>query len=217
MFKGVLIDWAGVLTTSLVDSIATWIAADRIDPDRYREVMTDLVRHAYDGGPGGRENPIHLLERGEIDALTFERDLAARLLTVDGAPPVAEGLLTRMFAGFERVESMYGMLHAARAAGMRTCLLSNSWANEYPRDEWDKVFDQVVISGEVGMRKPEPRIFHHALKVLDLPAEQCVFVDDIEANILAAQGLGIHGVHHRDPVETIPRLENLLGVTLRVT
>ncbi|MCG5218469.1 HAD family hydrolase [Streptosporangium sp. KLBMP 9127] len=213
MFKGVLIDWGGVLTTSLTDSIATWLTADRIDAAHYREVMHELVQHAYEGGADG-ENAIHALERGEIDGLTFERDLAARLLTLDGVPPVAEGLLARMFAGFERVEPMYGMLRAARAAGMRTCLLSNSWANDYPRDDWDEVFDEVVISGEVGMRKPEPRIFHHTLGVVGLPPEQCVFVDDIEANILVAEGLGITGVHHRAHAETIPRLETLLGVAL---
>ncbi|QFY06429.1 HAD-IA family hydrolase [Nonomuraea phyllanthi] len=212
MLTGVLIDWGGVLTTSLSDSVARWIAADRIDGDHYREVMRELVDHAYGGGG---ENAVHALERGEIDGAAFERDLAARLVTLEGVPPVAEGLLTRMFAGFERVDAMYDMLRDVRKNGVKTCLLSNSWSNEYPRDGWDELFDAVVISGEVGMRKPEPRIFHHALGQIGLPGEECVFIDDIEANILAARALGIAGIHHQDANSTITELESLLRLTLR--
>jgi epoxide hydrolase-like predicted phosphatase len=215
--KGVLIDWGGVLTTSLADAIGEWIVADRIDGAHYRDVMRDMVMHAYTVGahaaPG--DNPIHALERGEVDVAAFERELAARLVTLDGTPPAAEGLLTRMFAGFRPVEPMFAMLRAVRAAGMRTCLLSNSWGNEYPRDGWDEVFDDIVISGEVGMRKPEARIFHLALDRVGLAAEQCVFVDDMEANIVAARALGITGVHHDDTDATLAELEELLGVPCR--
>lgn len=214
MFKGVLIDWGGVLTTGLSEAIAEWIVADRIDATHYRDVMRELVLHAYEGSESG-ENTIHALERGEISGLEFERGLAARLVTTDGVPPVAEGLLTRMFAGFQRVEPMYDMLRRARAAGLRTCLLSNSWANEYPREGWDEFFDEVVISGEIGMRKPEARIFEHALGRVGLAGHECVFVDDIEANITAARALGIVGVHHREPELTITELEGLLSVPLR--
>ncbi|NJP93283.1 HAD family phosphatase [Nonomuraea sp. FMUSA5-5] len=213
MVTGVLIDWGGVLTTSLSDSIARWIAADRIDAERYHAVMREMIDHAYRGGDG--ESLVHALERGEIEGAAFERDLAARLLTVDGVPPVAEGLLERMFAGFDRVEAMYDMLRDVRGNGVKTCLLSNSWSNTYPRDDWDEIFDAVVISGEVGMRKPERRIFEHALARIGLAGEQCVFIDDIEANILAARELGIAGIHHRDAAGTIAELENLLRLTLR--
>ncbi|MDP9846416.1 HAD family hydrolase [Streptosporangium lutulentum] len=214
MLKGVLIDWGGVLTTGLSDSIAEWIVAERLDAAHYRDVMRDLIAHAYEGSANG-ENMIHALERGEISGFDFERRLAAQLITMDGVQPVAEGLLNRMFAGFRRVEPMYAMLREARAAGMRTCLLSNSWANEYPREDWEDFFDEIVISGEIGMRKPEPRIFEHALGKIGLAGQECVFVDDIEANIVAARRLGIVGVHHRDPEPTIAELETLLGVPLR--
>ncbi|GAA0982139.1 hypothetical protein GCM10009555_051520 [Acrocarpospora macrocephala] len=210
MVEGVLIDWGGVLTTGLQEAIDEWIVADRIDGARYRDVMRELIRHAYEGAADG-ENTIHALERGEISAAEFERGLATRLLTVDGVPPLADGLLSRMFAGFRPVESMNEMLRRARAAGVKTCLVSNSWANDYPRDDWDALFDAVVISGEVRMRKPEPRIFHHALGLLDLAPDQCVFVDDIEANVVAAQSLGLHGLHHHTPSVTITQLEALTG------
>ncbi|RBQ17048.1 HAD family phosphatase [Spongiactinospora rosea] len=217
MYKGVLVDWGGVLTTGLPDAIGEWIATDRIDASHYYDVMRELILHAYEDEPGGTDrarNIVHALERGEIDPADFERDLAARLVTLDGVPPLAEGLLARMFLGFRPVEPMYAMLAAARAAGVRTCLLSNSWGDYYSREGWDLLFDAVVISGEVGMRKPEPGIFEHALGQVGLSAGECVFVDDIEANIVAARGLGITGIHHRDPVETIGRLETMLGTSL---
>ncbi|MFF4411242.1 HAD family hydrolase [Streptosporangium sp. NPDC001559] len=215
MLRGVLIDWGGVLTTNMTEAIMEWITVDRIDAAHYHEVMRELVARAYDGVRDDEENLVHALERGEISGADFERRLAALLVTLDGVPPVAEGLLTRMFAGFRRVESMYGMLREARAAGVRTCLLSNSWANEYPREGWEETFDAVVISGEVGMRKPEPGIFEHALGTLNLTGPECVFVDDAEVNVAAARALGIVGLHHRDPEPTIAELERLLGTPLR--
>ncbi|MGW5261075.1 HAD family hydrolase [Microbispora sp. NPDC004025] len=218
MLKGVLIDWGGVLTTSLAESVAEWIEADRIDPRHYREVMRALVAQAYRAGAEpGADNPIHALERGEIPVLEFERALAARLVTLDGGPPEADGLLARMFAGFRPVEEMNDMLRLARAAGFSTCLVSNSWGDHYAREGWEAIFDAVVISGEVGMRKPEERIFHHALGLLGLEPGQCVFVDDIEANILAARAIGLVGVHHDEPAATIAELERLFGLPLRET
>ena len=125
-----------------------------------------------------------------------------------------EGLLTRMFNRFEHATDMVGLVRRARAAGIRTALLSNSWGNDYPRDGWDEMFDVVVISGEVGMRKPEPRIFRHTLDRLGLEAEQCVFVDDLRPNIRAAADLGLVGVLHASYVDTAGQLEILFGRTL---
>jgi putative hydrolase of the HAD superfamily len=214
VLKGVLIDWGGVLTTNLHEAITEWLVADGIDAAHYRELMTELVREAYDGDDAPL-NPIHALERGEVEVEAFERDLAARLLTMEGGAPAAEGLLTRMFAGFKPVQPMFDMLVAARAAGVVTCLVSNSWGDYYVRDGWEGYFDQIVISGEIGMRKPEPRIFHHALGLVGLPAERCVFVDDIAANVVAARTLGLVGVHHYDTEATIAEMEGLLGHPLR--
>jgi epoxide hydrolase-like predicted phosphatase len=211
---GVLVDWGGVLTSSLPEAIGRWIEADRIDGGHYSVVMREMIEHAYSDGNGGG-NLIHALERGELSGADFERDLAARLLTVDGVPPAAEGLLDRMFSGFHRVDAMYDALIDLRRQGVRTCLLSNSWSNTYPREDWDEVFDAVVISGEVGMRKPEPRIFQHALDLVGLPGERCVFIDDIEANIVAARDLGIAGIHHLDADSTIVALESMLRLPLR--
>lgn len=210
--RGLIIDWGGVLTTPLRDAIAVWIENDDIDDETYRVVMREWFAQAYAGD--GAANPVHGLEDGSLPPAEFERMLAERLRTRGGMAVAAEGLLLRMFAAFEPVEEMYEALRRARAVGVRTCLLSNSWGNTYPRESFGELFDQVVISGEVGLRKPDPQIFHHALDLLGLPPRECAFIDDIEQNIRAAERLGIVGVHHADAPTTVARLEELFGVSL---
>ncbi len=204
--RAVITDWGGVLTSPLNEAVARWLEADRIDADRYRAIMRAWVKAAYDGGG---LNPIHGLEDGTLDPAEFERLLAAELLTIDGNPVVAEGLINRMFAAFAPVEPMYAALREARAAGTRTALLSNSWGNEYPRDLFADLFDAVVISCEVGMRKPDQRIFRHAADLLDLTPAECVFIDDIDHNVRAAEAVGMTAVLHTDPDATVAALREL--------
>ncbi|MGI5118852.1 HAD family hydrolase [Marinactinospora thermotolerans] len=211
--RGIITDWGGVLTSPLPETIDAWLAADGIDHEHYRRVMRGWLQEAY---AGGAVSPVHALERGEVETTEFERRLAAELRLIDGGAVPAEGLIERMFAGFLPVESMYATLRQARGQGVRTCLLSNSWGNGYPREMFVDTFDAVVISGEVGMRKPEPEIFAHALGLVGLSARECVFVDDVERNVEAARELGMLGILHRDPEETRVRLEEACGVRLDV-
>ncbi|WP_242903296.1 HAD family hydrolase [Actinomadura terrae] len=204
--KAVITDWGGVLTSPLNEAVATWLAADRIDVERYGAVMQAWVTQAYEGSG---QNPIHGLEDGSLAPEEFERLLAAELHTVDGGPVTATGLIARMFGAFAPVEPMYAALRTARTAGARTALLSNSWGNDYPRDLFADLFDAVVISSEVGMRKPDERIFQHALELLGLDAAECVFIDDIEYNIRAAKALGMLGIHHTSTDATIAELRDL--------
>ncbi|HEU5156191.1 MAG TPA: HAD family phosphatase [Streptosporangiaceae bacterium] len=210
--RGLIFDWGGVLTSPLADSIAAWLAADRIDAHGYRTVMRAWVAEAY---AGGGPNPIHGLEDGTLDPAEFERLLAAELRTVDGGPVAAQGLLRRMFESFAPVEQMYAVLRTARRRDLSTGLLSNSWGNDYPRELWAELFDAVVISSEVGLRKPDERIYRHAAAALGLDPGECVFVDDIEHNIRAAEAVGMVGVHHVSPEQTVDRLEELFRVPLR--
>lgn len=211
--RGIITDWGGVLTPPLRESIGAWLEDDGIDAEHYLSVMRSMFEGAY-AGDTGVHNPIHRLERGEIDPGEFERALAARLRLIDGGPVAAEGMLDRMFSRFEPHHGMYDMLRAARDQGVRTGLLSNSWGNTYPRDLFAGTFDAVVISGEVRMRKPEPEIFAHALERIGLHAHECVFIDDIEANVDAARELGMAGILHRSPEETRGALIEWSGVAL---
>jgi putative hydrolase of the HAD superfamily len=208
-------DWHGVLTPPLVTTVRAWAEADGIDWDSYRAVMTEWVSQAYDAGA---TNPVHALERGECSGAEFEQILAARLVRVDGAAVAAEGLLRRMFAAGLPVPAMYEAIRTLRAAGLRTCLLSNSWGcEEYPRADFPALFDAVVLSGEVGMRKPEEAIFRHAARMVGLDPAECVFVDDLAPNVAAAQACGMTALLHTEPAATVSALQDLLGVPLART
>lgn len=204
--RGVICDWAGVLTPPLTEGIRAWLHADRIDPDHYQEVM----RPYFDGSLADA-NPVHALERGEIDTGDFERDLAPLLRRVDGQPLRAEGLIHRMFSRFHPVHDMYEALRRVRGTGTPTALLSNSWGNGYPREHFDSTFDQIVISGEVGMRKPEERIYLHTCERLGLRPQDCVFIDDLERNVRTAEGLGMTGILHTDTASTQRALDRFLA------
>ncbi|HEX6522497.1 MAG TPA: HAD family phosphatase [Streptosporangiaceae bacterium] len=211
--RGVITDWGGVLTTPILTTVQAWIDADSIDWDSYVTVMRPWVAGAY--GADGTPNPVHALERGECSIAEFETTLATRLLSTNGEPVVAAGLLRRMFAASVPVPAMYELMRALRSAGYGTALLSNSWGcDEYPRADFPVLFDTVVISGEVGMRKPEPEIFRHAAATLGLDPRECMFIDDVDANVAAAIACGMTGVHHTDPVSTVAALEELLGCFL---
>ena len=209
---GLVVDWGGVLTSDLGVALAAWAAADGIEYTAYQEVMRSLLGPSV--GAEAAYNPVHALERGEIEVPDFERRLAAELTARSGRQVPADGLLARMFERFEHAPDMAGLVRRAHSTGLRTALLSNSWGNEYPRDGWAEMFDVVVISGEVGMRKPDPDIFEHTLDLLGLSAPQCVFVDDLERNVRAAAALGFVGVRHTSYASTAAELDALFGRTL---
>jgi putative hydrolase of the HAD superfamily len=212
-FHGVILDWGGVMTNPIRDMVAAWLDDEDVDHEHYAAAMRPWVVGAY--GRNGEANPIHALERGECTVEEFERLLAARIARRDGVQVPAEGLLTRMFAGSTMAAPMQQAVAAVRAAGLRTGLLSNSWGMaDYPRHLFPGMFDVVVISGEVGMRKPEKRIFRHAAGLLGLDPAECVFIDDIEVNIAAAEAIGMTAILHHDPAATLGRLGELLGLAL---
>ncbi len=201
------------MTSPIIDTVRAWLDVEDVDYETYATAMRPWVASAYDGAGDG--NPIHALERGECSVEEFERVLAARLVGRDGRQVAAEGLLARMFAATTRCDPMYAAVYAMRAAGLRTGLLSNSWgADDYPRHLFPGMFDAVVISAEVGMRKPEEQIFRHAAGLLGLAPHECVFIDDLKANVDAAEAIGMTGVLHSDPAGTVTRLTELLGIPL---
>jgi putative hydrolase of the HAD superfamily len=200
------------MTSPIQDVVQAWLDEEDIDRDHYVAVIRPWVVEGYDSETG---NPIHALERGECTTEEFERLLASRMMCRDGSPVAAEGLLGRMFAGSASCEPMHAALEAARGAGLLTGLLSNSWGvDDYPRHLFPSLFDAVVISAEVGMRKPEERIFLHAAGLLGLEPAECVFIDDLKVNVTAAEAAGMTAVLHADPAVTLARLSEILGLPL---
>lgn len=193
----VVFDYGGVLTTPVRDSIAAWLERDGIDPGSFsRTLKAWLSRSAPEG------TPIHRLETGELSIAEFDALLAAELVRVDGGPVPASGLLAGLFADMRVDPAMLALVEDLRAAGLRVALLSNSWGNTYPRERIDALFDPVVISGEVGLRKPNPEIFTHTLDLLGLPPQRAVFVDDAEPNVEGATRVGLRTVLHTEAAST---------------
>jgi epoxide hydrolase-like predicted phosphatase len=204
MMQGLIVDWGGVLTMPIHTAIGSWLTTAGVDHHHYGEV----VRRWVEPLPG-ESSPVHQLERGELAVEDFEHLLSAALAH-EGSTVEARGLVDRMFADLAIYENaMTSLVIRARAAGVRTALLSNSWGNDYDRSDWHEMFDTVVISGEVGMRKPEPGIFELVLHRIGLPAHECVLIDDMAHNIVAAKQAGLAGIVHRTFAETAAELKAL--------
>ena len=202
--RGLIVDWGGVLTMPVHVAIGNWLTATGVDQNHYGSVVRGWVTPLP-----GDSSPVHRLERGELAVEEFEHLLSAALAR-EGSVVDAQGLVATMFADLAIYEdSMTSLVTRAHAAGIRTGLLSNSWGNDYDRSDWHEMFDAVVISGEVGMRKPEPEIFELALDRIGLRAGECVFVDDMAYNITAAQRAGLAGIVHRTFDQTARELEPL--------
>ncbi|MGZ4186198.1 MAG: HAD family hydrolase [Solirubrobacteraceae bacterium] len=199
-YRGLLLDWGGVMTTDLFASFRAFCEQAGLEPD--------TIRRRFREDRESRDLLI-ALETGKLSEEEFEPKFAAKL-GIDGV-----GLIDRLFAGSSVDEQMVGAVAAARGFGIHTGLISNSWGTRrYPRDVLTRLFEGIVISGEVGLRKPAPEIYEMGAEAIGLPPSDCVFVDDLPFNLEPATALGMATVHHVTPDQTIPQLEQLLGVEL---
>ncbi len=206
-FNALIVDFGGVLTTPLQDAMEEFAADLGVE-------LQDLVRVALAAYTGSEDSLVTDFETGRISEEEFSLAFAARLTEVSGKPVPAEGLVKRLFR-MRLEEPMFAAVAAAKEAGFRTGLLSNSWGTDvYPRERFTGLFDEVVISGEVGLRKPDPAIFELMTKLIRVPPQESVFVDDHPGHLQVALEHGMATVLHRNPAETISELERLLGVAL---
>lgn len=209
-YRGLVIDFGGVLTTSIADAFRAFCEREGIDHDRLQAVL----RSAYAVGTDP-DAIVALMETGRIDRTDFERRMAEALSGGPDRPVDPTDLLSRMLSTIHFDVPMVEAVLAAHRRGVRTCLLSNSWGvDTYPRALLAELFDEVVISGEIGLRKPDREVFELAARRLGLPPRECIFVDDVAGNVEAAEGVGMRGVVHEDAVATVTTLEELLGVDL---
>ena len=199
--KGLLVDFGGVLTSNVFDSFRQFCVKEGLAEDAF----VTLFR----SDPEARVE-LRRVETGESEEAEFSRRLAGMLGVADH-----EGLVDRLFAGMRPDLPMVDAVRRAKAAGVRTGLVSNSLGEgRYDRSTFPELFDGVVISGEVGMHKPQPEIYALGAKRAGLPAGECVFVDDLRENCEGAEGAGMTAVLHRGAETTLPRLEELFGVRL---
>ncbi len=205
--RGLLVDYGGVLTSSVVRSFRAWCVRAGLPPDLAKQTFAE----AYGSVDGN--SPVHHVETGRMTGEQFAVGLAEALSARAGVEVPSDGLIEALFADVALDERMLAAVLAVRGAGIRTGLLSNSWGrSDYPLERFDELFDAVVISGEVGLRKPDPEIFALAATRIALAPSACVFVDDLETNVRAAEAVGMVGVHHRRTEDTLPRLADLFGL-----
>jgi epoxide hydrolase-like predicted phosphatase len=189
------------LTTPVWDSFAAFCRSEGLEPDAVKnlfrtdpEALTDL----------------RSLETGEMTEAKFEAAFGRRLGLKN-----PDGLIDSMFAGMKPLEPMIEAVRAIRAGGLRTGLVSNSWSTaHYDRELLSELFDDVVISAEVGLHKPQPEIYRLAAERLEVAAEQCLFVDDLRENCDSAEAVGMTAIRFRDAQQTISELAELTGLDL---
>jgi putative hydrolase of the HAD superfamily len=195
---GLIIDYGGVLTTDVFGAFRAFCRAEGL-PD-------ETVREQFRDNPEARAL-LASLETGELGPAEFEPRFSALL----GVSP--EGLIGRLFAGMTADVAMLDGVRELHGGGVRTALLSNSWGDALAYDEalLDELFDTVVISSEVGLRKPDPAVYELAATRLGLPPSACVFVDDLPGNLKPARALGMATVLHRgDSAATLAEVRSLL-------
>ncbi|MBA2522256.1 MAG: HAD family phosphatase [Solirubrobacterales bacterium] len=197
--KGLLVDFGGVLTTNVWRSFDHFCEVEGLDGG----TLLELFR-----GDGEALALLRGLERGALSDGDFERDFGELL----GVEPAA--LIDRLFAGLEPEIRIIEAVKAARAAGIQTGLISNSWGTGIYERAPMEIFDATVISGDVGLHKPEPAIYELGAERLGLPPAACLFVDDLRENVTGAKAVGMTAILHREAEETIAEMERLLGVDL---
>ena len=206
--EAIVSDFGGVLTTPLLTSFVAVQDEIGISPEDLGKAMRTITEE--DG-----ENPLFALERGEMAEVDFLARLGDGLEPLLGHRPALHRFRETYFEALNPNLPMIELMRELKESGMRMAMLTNNvrewepvWRPMLPVDE---IFETVVDSGFVGVRKPEARIYEITLERLGLPAEACLFVDDLEHNCDGARAAGMAAVHFRDNEQAIPEIRSLLG------
>jgi len=211
----VVSDFGGVLTTPLMHSFAAFQDQTGIPPEALGVAMQRIATE--DG-----QHPLYELERGRLSEREFLDRIREELVAELGHRPEMHGFKDIYFDALDPNPPMIELMRSLRGRGLRMAMLTNNvreweplWRSMLPVDE---IFELVVDSAFVGMRKPEPEIYELTLTrirdelgVADLDPGECLFVDDVAVNIDAATGLGLEAVHFRSNEQAIPEIEAAIG------
>ncbi|HZO59361.1 MAG TPA: HAD family phosphatase [Solirubrobacterales bacterium] len=209
--RAVICDFGGVLTNRLVEAFAAFQDETGISMEQLGRGMQRVAER--DG-----EYPLFRLERGEITEEQFLHDLAWGLEPELGHRPKLHRFREIWFDALHPNEPMLSLMRELGGRGYRMAILTNNvrewealWRSKLAVDE---IFELVVDSAFVGMRKPEPEIYHLTIERLDdtLEPSQCLFVDDNELNVDAARELGLSAVRFVSNEQAIAEIRNTLGL-----
>jgi putative hydrolase of the HAD superfamily len=207
--RAVISDFGGVLTTPLIKSFASFQDRTGISASSLGEAMQSIAD--ADGA-----HPLFELETGRLTEAEFLGKIEAALEPLLGHRPEMHRFSEIYFEALEPNPPMIELMRDLRDRGYRMALLTNNvreweplWRSMLPVDE---IFEVVVDSGFVGMRKPDPSIYELTIERLGdgIFGSDCLFVDDVEVNIEAARALGMTAVHFRSSEQTIADVEAAL-------
>ncbi|HET7590661.1 MAG TPA: HAD family phosphatase [Solirubrobacterales bacterium] len=198
--EAIVSDFGGVLTTPLLNSFAA--IQDDIG------ISAESLGLAMREGLGEDEElPLFRLERGEISEDEFLDRLGDGLETILGHRPRLHHFRHMFFDALDPNAQMIGLMRELKASGLKMALLTNNvkeweplWRSMLPVDE---IFEEIVDSAFVGVRKPEARIYELTLERIATPARACLFVDDLQVNCEGAAAVGMRAVHFRDNEQAI--------------
>jgi putative hydrolase of the HAD superfamily len=206
MRRALISDFGGVLTSPLQEGFLAYQEESGVSLEELGKAMAKAAEQHGD-------HPLFVLERGEITELEFRERIEAHL---ESAFDLTR-LRTLYFERLKANRRMIDFIAEVRRRGTRTALLTNNvrewepiWRAKLP--EVDELFEVVVDSAFVGLRKPDPAIYLLTLERLGgVEAGQCVFVDDLEVNCVTARQLGMRTVRFVDAEQAIPEIESALA------
>jgi putative hydrolase of the HAD superfamily len=206
--RAVVSDFGGVLTTPLFAAFAAFQDEVGISPENLGKAMRV-------GLDEGEELPLFRLERGEISEDEFIARLEDGLESILDHRPHLHHFRQKFWGALHPNEEMIALMHELKASGLKMAMLTNNvreweplWRSMLPVDE---IFEEIVDSAFVGCRKPEARIYELTLERIGMPAEACLFIDDLEPNIEGAEAAGMSAVHFRDNEQAIGEIRAALG------
>jgi putative hydrolase of the HAD superfamily len=206
--EAIVSDFGGVLTSPLLDSFAAFQNSSGISVEALGEAMGAIWER-------GGSHPLFELETGRMTESAFLSDLGAELAVRTGHEVTLHGFGERYFEHLHPNEPLIEYMRSLRGRGYRMAICTNNvreweplWRAMLPVDE---IFDVVVDSGFVGMRKPEPEIYKLTLQRLGVRADHALLVDDIELNCDGARELGMQAVWFRDSEQAISEIEAALA------
>jgi putative hydrolase of the HAD superfamily len=210
MIEAVIWDFGGVLTTSPFEAFA------RFETDRGLPV--DIIRRT--NASNHWENAWAKFERAEVDIDTFDHLFAAESLAL-GAEVRGKDVLP-LLSGDVRPE-MVEALRRVKAKFKTGCITNNLPANSIGSTggrslyvaEVMALFDHVIESAKIGLRKPDPRIYRMMVAALNVDSKNCVYLDDLGVNLKPARDVGMTTIKVLNASQAIGELEAVTGLSLR--
>ncbi|MFZ0812598.1 MAG: HAD-IA family hydrolase [Bradyrhizobium sp.] len=210
MLEAVIWDFGGVLTSSPFEAFARF--------ETERGLPADIIRRT--NAANHLENAWARFERAEVDIETFDRLFAAESLALgaevrgkDVLPLLAGDLRPEMVEALRRIKSTFktGCItnnlpaNAIGSAGGRTLYITEVMV----------LFDHVIESAKIGLRKPDPKIYHMMVEALAVDPKRCVYLDDLGVNLKPARDMGMTTIKVRDAKQALAELEAVTGLSLQ--